>query len=310
MSEWISQKTPSRCSIQTALFKTISQYLRSAGWLCTGSDWHPYNRSDPFKPFAPLQDFISWGPSQTYLVLVFDFEHLSSLLSWCAVLKEDFLSPCFPHSLFLIFLLFSSANLFKLLSPFSSFSFIDFQTPVFVCSWGPAVCLCMCVHTCVCVCLCVGFFLAQCCHTEHSTLYTKDSSSRKEREEREREWRGKKWTLKADVYAGPFGLGLLCRQMYQLSGMRVWERETSMSTGTTGYYRDPSRGSAQASEPAGGRDRAGWKERRMTAMESWWGWRGWRQQKKPTLRCEKTWDGGMWGAETEEMAWEKDCGKI
>lgn len=142
-------------ALQTALFKKISQYLRSAGWLCTGSDWHPYNRSDSFKPFAPLQDFISRGPSQTYLVLVFDFEHLSSLLSWCAVLREGFLSPCFPHSLFLIFLLFSSANLFKLLSPFSSFSFIDFQTPVFVCSWGPAVCLC--VHTCVCVSLC-GFF--------------------------------------------------------------------------------------------------------------------------------------------------------
>lgn len=42
------------------------------------------------------------------------------------------------------------------------------------------------VYVCAYVCLC-GFFLAQCCHTKHSTLYTKELSSRKEREkERER----------------------------------------------------------------------------------------------------------------------------
>lgn len=62
-------------------------------------------------------------------------------LSGCDFFKRE-RSLCFSRSLS-HFLLFSRANLFKLLSPFffSSFSFIDFQTPVFVCSWGPAVCL-------------------------------------------------------------------------------------------------------------------------------------------------------------------------
>lgn len=51
--------------------------------------------------------------------------------------------------------------------------------------------------------------------------------------------------------------------------MRGGESETAMkSAGTTGYYQDSSRGSAQASEPAGGRDRTGRKEWRMAEVGS------------------------------------------
>lgn len=81
--------------------------------------------------------------------------------------------------------------------------------------------------------------------------------------------------------AGPFGPGPLLRQMYRHSGMRGGESETEMkSPGTTVYYQDSSRGSTQASEPAGGRDRGGRKERRMTEVGNWWGWQGRRQQKQ------------------------------
>lgn len=69
--------------------------------------------------------------------------------------------------------------------------------------------------------------------------------------------------------------------MYRRSGMRGGESETAMkSAGTTVYYQDSSRGSAQASEPAGGRDRGGRKERRMTEVGNWWGWQGRRQRKQ------------------------------
>lgn len=54
---------------------------------------------------------------------------------------------------------------------------------------GPS-CVSVTVYVCayVCVSVFVWVFLAQCCHSEHSTLYTKDLSSKKEREkEKERE---------------------------------------------------------------------------------------------------------------------------
>lgn len=69
------------------------------------------------------------------------------------------LSPCFLQSLLLIFLLFSSANLFKLLSPFLlSPSLISKPLSLRAAGAQLCVCDCMCVHTCVCVCGCVGFF--------------------------------------------------------------------------------------------------------------------------------------------------------
>lgn len=49
--------------------------------------------------------------------------------------------------------------------------------------------------------------------------------------------------------------------------MRGGESETAMkSSGTTVYYQDSSRGSAQASEPAGGRDIRRREERKMTEV--------------------------------------------
>lgn len=69
------------------------------------------------------------------------------------------LSPCFLQSLLLIFLLFSSANLFKLLSPFLlSPSLIS--KPLSLRAAGAQLCVfdCMCVCIRVCACAVVWVF--------------------------------------------------------------------------------------------------------------------------------------------------------
>lgn len=103
----------------------------------------------------------------------------------------------------------------SLTPPFSFFFF--FQVPIYLNSfplfffllhWFPNPSLCMqlgpsCVSVTVYMCaymyvyVFVWVFLAQCCHSEHSTLYTKDSSSKKREGERERERTGgKHWNEK------------------------------------------------------------------------------------------------------------------
>lgn len=73
-------------------------------------------------------------------------------------LREGLLAPCFLHSLFLIFLLFSSANLFKLLSPFLlSPSLISKPQSLYAAGAQLCVCDCVCVDIHVCVCVCAGF---------------------------------------------------------------------------------------------------------------------------------------------------------
>lgn len=76
----------------------------------------------------------------------------------CRFKRELSLSPCFPRSLFLVFLLFSSANLFKLLSPFLlSPSLISKPQSLYAAGAQLCVCDCVCVRIHVCLCLC-GFF--------------------------------------------------------------------------------------------------------------------------------------------------------
>lgn len=123
----------------------------------------------------------------------------------------------------------------------------------------------------------VWVFLAHCCHSEHSTLYTKDSGSEDRERKRERieggetfqqegltclyctEWRG--WA---------FWTGLAATADVSALWDEGWgESETAMkSPGTTVYYQDFSSGSTKASEPAGGRDRGGRKTRMMTEVGS------------------------------------------
>lgn len=98
--------------------------------------------------------------------------------------------------------------------------------------------------------------------------------------------------------------------MYRRLGMRGGESETAMkSAGTTGYYQDSSRGSARASEPAGGRDRAGRKEWRMTEVGSWWGWQGRRQRKLLFGVIDERWR-GVRGRDWRRRAGRQNVGKI
>lgn len=101
----------------------------------------PHSTSSTPQPFSPVAS-----------CLFFFFCH------FVFYVKSE-LSPCFPQSLVLIFLLFSSANLFKLLSPFLlSPSLIS--KPLSLCAAGAQLCVCdcVCVHTCVCVCVVVWVF--------------------------------------------------------------------------------------------------------------------------------------------------------
>lgn len=109
--------------------------------------------------------------------------------------------------------------------------------------------------------------------------------------------------------------------MYRRSGMTGGESETAMkSSGTTVYYRGSSRGSAQASEPAGGWDGGEGKKKKkeeddrggeLMGVAGVTGMKTVGEKKGP--RREKASDEGFGETsevETEEMGWATECGII
>lgn len=88
------------------------------------------------------------------------------------------LFPSLSFSFFFFFQVPIYLNSFPLflLSP----SLISKPQPLYAAGAQLCVCDCACTYARIRVCLC-GFFLAQHCHCEHSSLYTKNSSNNRRR---------------------------------------------------------------------------------------------------------------------------------
>lgn len=123
----------------------------------------------PFKPSEPGVSLCFYvHPYKLYLFpfvfhVMFCFTVITlALLSSVFLRIHYFISvsiTLFLVSFFFLAFFFSSANLFKLLSPFSSFSFIDFQTPSLCMQLGPScVSVTVRVNVHVYMCVCVDFF--------------------------------------------------------------------------------------------------------------------------------------------------------
>lgn len=133
----------------------------------------------------------------------------------CLFKRERSLS-LFPYSLFLVFLLFSSANLFKLLSPFLlSPSLISKPQSLYAAGAQLCVCDCVCVCIHVCVCLC-GFFWHSAATVSIAHCTQRTRAAKKRGKKRKRENRGK--TLEWE--------GLTCMYCTEWRGRAFWTGPT------------------------------------------------------------------------------------